>query len=88
MSPKLLSQIGPFKLKNCQEPYFCMRNRKKVVSERSVDPPDSNMGGFYRYRRKTLLLVPGVRTNFQRLILSIRVSDILIRDKRRDLIED
>ena len=49
MSPNILVQIGPFKLKICQEPYFCMRNPKKVVPSRSVDPPDSNMGGFYRH---------------------------------------
>ena len=49
MSPKIFVKISPFKLKNCQEPYFCMRNPKKLVPRRSVDPPDSNMGGFYRY---------------------------------------
>jgi hypothetical protein len=31
MSPKIIVKIGPFKLKNCQEPYFCMRNPKKLV---------------------------------------------------------
>ena len=30
-----------------QEPYFCMGNPKKMVSGRSVDPPDSNLGGFF-----------------------------------------
>ena len=49
MSPNILVQIGPFELKICQLPYFCMRNLKKVVPRRSVDPPDSNMGGFYRH---------------------------------------
>ena len=32
MSPNILVQIGPFELKICQEPYFCMRNPKKMVS--------------------------------------------------------
>ena len=49
MSPNILVQIGPFELKICQKPYFCMRNPKKVVPGRSVDPSDSNMGGFYRH---------------------------------------
>ena len=38
MSPNILVQIGPFELKICQEPYFCMRNPKKMIPSRSVDP--------------------------------------------------
>jgi hypothetical protein len=29
--------------------FFCVGNPKKMVSGRSVDTPDSNMGGFHRY---------------------------------------
>jgi hypothetical protein len=36
MGPKIFAKIGPFKLKNCQEPYFCIRNPKKIVPRRSV----------------------------------------------------
>ena len=49
MSSKNFVKIGPFKLKSWLLAYFCMRNPKKVVPRRFVDPPDSNMGGFYRY---------------------------------------
>jgi hypothetical protein len=30
-------KIGPFELNICQEPYFCMRNPKKMATRRSVD---------------------------------------------------
>jgi hypothetical protein len=44
--PKIFAKKCPFKLKNWLLPYFFMGNPKKMVPGRSVDPPDSNLGGF------------------------------------------
>jgi hypothetical protein len=44
-TPTFSDKKCQFKLKNWLLPYFCMRNPKKMVSRRSVDPPDSNLGG-------------------------------------------
>jgi hypothetical protein len=38
MSPEIFVKIDPFKLNMWQEPYFSMRNPKKIAPRRSADP--------------------------------------------------